>query len=236
MSVHPDVLVIGAGVIGLTTAVTLAEAGYRVRIHTAEAHDQTTSAVAGALWGPWLVEPRERVLPWAETTLDVLRNLAATPHSGVRLASGIEISNASHGPPDWAHLLPDRRPLSPHELPPGYAHGHRYTAPLIDMPTYLAHLADRLARAGGTVEHHRIDSIEQVTRLADCVVNCSYSQCPRPGSDEGHAVRPGAWTRLSYHRLSYHRRSTSATSAGLVSGCSVESLGSIPAASPPCVL
>jgi D-amino-acid oxidase len=173
MSAHPDVLVIGAGVIGLTTAVTLAEAGYRVRVFTAEAPGQTTSATAGALWGPWLVEPRERVLPWATTTLDLHRKLAAAPDSGVRIASGIEISNASHGPPDWAHLLPDRRPLPPHELPPGYAHGYRYTAPLIDMPTHLAHLANRLTRAGGTLHHHRIESIEQATHLADHVVNCS---------------------------------------------------------------
>ena len=74
-----EVVVIGAGVIGLTSAVQLAEAGHRVSVVAAEPPRATTSAVAGALWGPWLVEPRERVLPWAAHTLTVLRELAGQP-------------------------------------------------------------------------------------------------------------------------------------------------------------
>jgi acetyl esterase/lipase len=40
-------VVIGAGVTGLTTAICLAEAGWRVQIWAAEAPQQTTSVVAG---------------------------------------------------------------------------------------------------------------------------------------------------------------------------------------------
>jgi D-amino-acid oxidase len=58
MATLPPVLVIGAGVIGLSAAVTLAEAGYPVVVRTAE----PSEATAGGLWGPWLVEPRHRVL------------------------------------------------------------------------------------------------------------------------------------------------------------------------------
>jgi D-amino-acid oxidase len=51
-----DVLVVGAGVSGLTTAICLAEAGARVLIRAAALPAQTTSSVAGAIWGPHLVE------------------------------------------------------------------------------------------------------------------------------------------------------------------------------------
>ena len=52
----PDVLVVGAGVSGLTTAVCLAEAGHGVEIRADRLPPDTTSAVAGALWGPHLVD------------------------------------------------------------------------------------------------------------------------------------------------------------------------------------
>ena len=57
-SSEPDVLVIGAGVSGLTTAVCLAEAGAAVKISAALPPDRTTSAVAGAIggrtWSGWM--------------------------------------------------------------------------------------------------------------------------------------------------------------------------------------
>ncbi|MGH3177920.1 MAG: FAD-dependent oxidoreductase, partial [Streptosporangiaceae bacterium] len=46
-----DVLVIGAGAVGLTTAISLAEAGLSVTIRTAALPAQTTSVAAGAVWG-----------------------------------------------------------------------------------------------------------------------------------------------------------------------------------------
>lgn len=48
---NPDVVVIGAGVIGLTTAVCLAETGRLVLVRTADPPHLTTSSVAGAMCG-----------------------------------------------------------------------------------------------------------------------------------------------------------------------------------------
>jgi D-amino-acid oxidase len=169
----PPVLVIGAGVIGLSTAVTLAETGYPVVVRTAEPPEVTTSAVAGALWGPWLVQPRHRVLRWAARTLITLRHLAAHPGTGVRLAAGIDVSDVPHDPPDWAHLLPDRRPCTPDELPAGYAFGTRYTVPLVDMPTYLTYLTQRLTAAGGTIQITTVASLDDLAHSSPLIVNCA---------------------------------------------------------------
>lgn len=168
-----DVLVIGAGVIGLTTAIALAEAGHHVTVRTAEPPQQTTSAAAAATWGPWMVEPADRVLPWAKRTLDTLRTLATDPGSGVRLATGREFSRARHDPPKWAALLGDRRSCEPTELPAGYMHGVQFTAPIIDMPIYLQYLTERLHRAGGTVELKTVTTIADVLRDAPIVVCCA---------------------------------------------------------------
>jgi D-amino-acid oxidase len=168
-----DVLVIGAGVIGLTTAITLAETGSHVLVRAQEAPEETTSAAAGALWGPWMAEPARRAERWAAHTLGVLTGLAGEAETGVRLAHGMDVSNSDRDRPDWFALIPDLRSCTPDELPAGYRHGHSYTAPLVDMPTHLAYLTRRLTLAGGEMEAGRIESLSEAARLAPKVINCT---------------------------------------------------------------
>jgi D-amino-acid oxidase len=168
-----DVLVLGAGVIGLTTAVTLAEAGHDVLVRTAEEPHDTTSAAAGALWGPWLAEPAHRALPWAECGLRTLTALATCPGTGVNLVAGRDVSMIEHEPPSWFSLLADARPCSANELPAGYTYGTWYTAPLVDMPIHLAYLVERLLAAGGAIERSPVSTLDGATALAPVVVNCT---------------------------------------------------------------
>lgn len=166
-------VVLGAGVIGLTAAITLAEQGRRVLVRTAEAPEGTTSAAAGALWGPWLARPYDRVLDWARHTLDVLTALASEPGTGVRMASGKDISARPQQPPDWFDLLTDIRPCAPHELPSGYAHGVHYTAPLVDMPVHLDYLARRLRATNSMIEIKPVATLHEAAALAPIVLNCT---------------------------------------------------------------
>ena len=171
-----DVLVIGAGVSGLTTGICLAEAGLSVTIRTAAPPGQTTSVAAGAVWGLVRVGPPGRVLDWGRTGLEALAKLAAEPGTGVRMVSGQEISRTPIEPHDWMGLLADLRPSEPAELPDGFTDGWHYTAPLATMPVYLGYLRDRFERAGGTLEISSIASLAGlagVSGLAPVVVNCS---------------------------------------------------------------
>jgi D-amino-acid oxidase len=163
--------VIGAGVIGLTTGICLAEAGHHVTIRAAEPPERTTSIAAGALWGPVLTGPPDRVLGWAKTSLDILSVLADAPGTGVALASGKEIARDEPRLPHWSGLLPSMRLCAPAELPPGFAGGWHYTAPLASMPVYLGYLRARFEAAGGVIE------LAEVTGFAGSgapvVVNCT---------------------------------------------------------------
>ncbi|OIV36949.1 amino acid oxidase [Mangrovactinospora gilvigrisea] len=167
------VIVLGAGVIGLTTAVVLAEAGRPVTVVAAK-FPGATSAAAGASWGPYLVEPADQVARWSSHSLAVFTDLAtAAPGSGVRLASGTDASRGVSTAPAWARTLPGFRPLRTEELPAGFARGHRYTTPLIDMPRYLRYLAKRAADAGAVLVRDTVSGLADPAAQAESIVNCT---------------------------------------------------------------
>src|SRR5712691_8916240 len=99
MSSEPDVLVIGAGVSGLTTAVCLAEAGAAVPVAAAAPPGQTTSAAAGAIWAPHLVEAGGRADRWAGAPLARLLDLAAEPAAAVRILAGRQATRLPEAAP-----------------------------------------------------------------------------------------------------------------------------------------
>ena len=168
-----DVLVIGAGVSGLTTAICLAESGLSVTIRTAALPGQTTSVAAGAVWGLTRVGPPDRIIEWGRVGLEALSKLAAEPGTGVRMATGQEISRAPLEPHDWTGLVTGLRPCEKSELPDGFTDGWHYTAPLATMPVYLDYLHARFERAGGTLEVTPVRSLGELAGAAPVVVNCS---------------------------------------------------------------
>jgi D-amino-acid oxidase len=168
-----DALVIGAGVCGLTTGISLAEAGLSVTIRTAAPPERTTSAAAGALWGLVRVGPPERVLDWGRTGLEVMTKLAAEPAAGVRMVSGKEVSRHPLEPYYWTKLLPGLRLCDAAELPDGFTHGWHYTAPIATMPVYLEYLRTRFTQGGGRLELAPVGSLAELSGLAPVTVNCS---------------------------------------------------------------
>jgi D-amino-acid oxidase len=171
-----DVLVIGAGVIGLTTAVCLADSGLRVRVVTSEPPVRTTSAVAGALWGrgPGVVEPVDKISAWSAVTFGEFSAAAEDTSTGVRFARGREATRD----PVLLEPLPqarDVRPCTPDELPPGFRHGNWITVPVVDMPKYLDHLVRRFS---GRLEAGSVRTMAAVGGAA-VVVNCTGSGARR---------------------------------------------------------
>jgi D-amino-acid oxidase len=158
-----EVIVVGAGIAGLTTAVVLAESGRRVRVWTREPAERTTSAVAGGLWWPYRIEPEPLVGAWALESLVVYEELADRPEeTGVRLVEGVHEGTRLDGLGDWAGRVPGLRTV---------ADGLAARVPVIDMPVHLAWLRERFAKAGGTIEVREVTDLAAVPARA--VVNCT---------------------------------------------------------------
>ncbi|MFG2223042.1 FAD-dependent oxidoreductase [Streptomyces sp. NPDC048644] len=187
MRIHAsEVLVIGGGVVGLTSAIALAEDGHRVRVVSRDRADDTTSAVAGGLCWPYRIQPREQAVRWSVRGFDVLASLAERPEeTGSRMVTGTmtetvadEPATSGTAPADdalaaWHDAVPGLRRARPDELPAGHTAGWRARTPLVDMPAHLRYLERRLAAAGGTLERRPFTSLTEAGEEAGTVVNCS---------------------------------------------------------------
>src|SRR3989344_2465298 len=66
------VLILGAGVSGLSTGIILQKNGFQTKIWAKDVPPNTTSNTAAAFWYPFIVNPPEKAARWAEITLDFL--------------------------------------------------------------------------------------------------------------------------------------------------------------------
>jgi D-amino-acid oxidase len=182
-----DVVVVGAGVSGLTTAVCLLEAGAAVSVRTAGAPIGTTSAVAGAMIGPVAAADDEVQRAWSALSDRTFRELAGEPGAGVAVRRGRLLTTPGYGAalPPWAAAVPGFEPLTGDELPAGYLAGMRAELPFVDMPVYLSWLMGRVRSLGGEVRWQPVSAWSEVAGDGEVVVNCAGLGAARLAGDEG---------------------------------------------------
>lgn len=172
------VLVVGAGVSGLTSAVRLLERGHEVVVVADRSPWGTVSSVAGALW----YLPRgelldDRAIAWARRSYERFASIDEDA-AGIVWRSCLELLRAERDLDALEDALPGFRMASSHELRAGASHGFvSGPLPVITMETYLAWLVRRV-RTGGAIRTRRFVHITEVIELArargfDAVVNAT---------------------------------------------------------------
>jgi D-amino-acid oxidase len=165
------VIVVGAGVIGLSCALRLAEHGHDVAVLARDLPPETTSSVAAALWYPYHAFPREAVVVWSAATYVELSRLAAEePGCGVAVRWGTELLRKPATTPWWRDAVPRLDPLT--TVPDGYSGGWRLPVPVVDMSVYLPWLTSRLEALGVVITRSWLSALPQPTADVS-VVNCS---------------------------------------------------------------
>lgn len=168
-----EVAVIGAGVIGLTSAIELLRSGRGVTIFTRERPGATTSAVPAAIWFPYHAEPEVDVNRWALATRERLRTLAHDPAAGVHWGDFSRVWIDSRPPVETWATEDEITWLQRDELPQGFNFGYRLSVPLMENPTYLKYLEGLFMQLGGEVIEQELQSIADVPSRFRIVVNCS---------------------------------------------------------------
>ncbi|HEU5347819.1 MAG TPA: FAD-dependent oxidoreductase [Ktedonobacterales bacterium] len=170
-----DVLVLGCGVSGLSTAILLQRQGRRVTIWARDVPPHTTSNIAAAVWYPYRAFPVDRVLTWGAIAYRAFREFLDTPESGVIVASVLDLQ-PERPPKDpwWASSVDGFRRAHPEELPAGYGDGFVFDAPVIDTSIYLGYLRSQFEAAGGVVvENRTVHDLAEAFAVYNVVVNCT---------------------------------------------------------------
>lgn len=151
------VVVVGAGVVGLSCAVQLAEAGFETNVFARELPQETSSASGHGIWLPLRVELGTSESTWAELSLREFRRLAtmASPddRAGVELVGGVVLGPACDSSNSrWLETLATAGQVSAVNQPAGgFAEGWHAQVPVVDPQSYLQYLQMRLEAADGTL-------------------------------------------------------------------------------------
>ena len=174
MPLGTEVAVLGAGVVGLTTADLLLDRGYRVTIYADKLTPDTTSDLAGGQFAPATVaiDDRAKLDRWMRTAADYY---LARVGKGCGVERVVNFTAGSAGSAlrrvpatDFRAAQLDRLPIQGIN-----ASGHAFETLLITPPTYLPWLTVRLRRRGVSIRVRRFASLNDIARLPEpVVVNC----------------------------------------------------------------
>lgn len=166
-----QVVVVGSGVVGLTCAYRLLEAGYGVTVLARTLPPDTTSDVAAAYWSPPAVDSSERVRQWAFDSLKTFEALITEPACGIQTLDFYKL----HSTPTALPAVPSHKQISdlPAEQFPGNWYGYHTQIPRIDVPIYMPWLLERVQAMGGLVLQRIIQHFREINQEYSIIINCA---------------------------------------------------------------
>jgi glycine/D-amino acid oxidase-like deaminating enzyme len=178
-----DVAVIGSGVMGLTSARLLQDAGWNVTVYTRDMARHTTSNVAGGEWGPASAHDPEVSTDAFKAQLEFALRISHHAHTNLGGSDyGIywrELYRPSNSPEpqgegNYDHLYPYEGTLGPgeHPFPTQYVH-HALTM-MIEPATFLRRLTEDVHQARGRFVIRNFQDKEELLTLPEPVIfNCT---------------------------------------------------------------
>ncbi len=168
------ILVLGAGVSGLSSGVLLLKKGYQVTIWAKDLPPNTTSNKAAAAWAPYLCNPKEKVMRWGKNTLDYFnRVIAKDSKSGYIKIKTTGLFPIAKDDQWWKNIVPGYKKIPAKDLPAGYQDGYEFEGLVVDTTYYMDWLISLFKGLGGVLIQKEISSINGAFAEYNLVVNCT---------------------------------------------------------------
>lgn len=180
-----EAAVVGCGVMGLTTARLLQDAGWSVTIYTRDVARHTTSNIAGGQWAPSSVFNesiastafKRQFEQAARVAHHAYMNLGGSDY-GVRWIENYYLSNTPMGMSYYLRELPDLfasvADLEPHEHPFPVPYVRQMVTMMVEPATFLRRLTEDFYQAGGRLVVRNFSDRAEVLSLSEPVIfNCT---------------------------------------------------------------
>ena len=179
-----EVAVIGSGIMGLTSARLLQDAGWDVTIYTRDVYRHTTSNVAAGEWGPFSTHhPSESSdafksqLEWASRIAHHAYTNLTGPKYGIRWLEGYNLGTAPFtelDAGDIADLYTYVRNFGPGEHPFPSPYAQSFVTMQIDPGTFLRQVVEDFLVAGGNFEIRNFANVSEILSLKQSTIfNCT---------------------------------------------------------------
>lgn len=180
-------VIVGAGVIGLTTAKLLLEKGHKVIIISANLPTDNPDSSYASVWAGAHFRPFPSVNSWddresgyAQVSIPYFEKLAKSSKV-VNIATGIDLLEAPikgyvNADPTYTNGLTNFTILDKSELPKGTVFGAKYQTWVLNAPEYLLTLYDELVAKGVQIIKKRLSSLAEAKRIvptASDFFNCT---------------------------------------------------------------
>ncbi|GAB3252129.1 FAD-dependent oxidoreductase [Kineosporia babensis] len=184
-----DVTIVGAGIVGLSCALRLLEAGARVSIRCTDAPENTVSATAAAVWYPSGFPAGDaRSLIWARGGFDQLAEHAGQGAPGAIMRHTRMLLRGPKPAPWWGPAVPDFRIVEHDGTQAGVVQEWQFTVPTVEMRPYLSWLVQRVKDAGGELDRRPVQALRDLE--TPVVVNATGLGARTLAQDEGvHPIR-----------------------------------------------
>jgi D-amino-acid oxidase len=194
--------VIGAGVIGLTSAIRLREAGFEANIVAADLPvDTVASSVAGAIWYPYGSSADAAEAAWGRRSLEVFTSAAEAGLPGIALMDMVELLAEPGADPWWADAGRGFRRCQSDDLRAGYVDGFMQETAVIDVVPHLGYLGARFVELGGQIIRERVEALNDIVASDHLVVNCSGVGAGALARDDGVQPIQGQVVRVGGVRI-----------------------------------
>ncbi len=182
---HREVAVLGSGVMGLTSARLLQDAGWKVTIYTKDPARHTTSSIGAGQWFPASVydegvatDAFKSRLEWAARVSHHAQTNLGGPDYGIRWLENymlnIDPFDDDDGLPYLKDLFPYSRELRPDEHPFPVPYVHVMVTMQVDPAIFLRRLTDDFFQAGGRIVMRNFRERSEVLALEEPVIfNCT---------------------------------------------------------------
>jgi D-amino-acid oxidase len=167
-----QILVLGAGVIGLTTAIQLRREGHEVDVWAKAISPGTTSDVAAAFWYPYAAYPIESVTRWAKASFDIFAEMAKIAKVGIIASTITKYFENEVEAPQWRDAVGDYEEFAVVDKP-GYRAGFRFSTWIVDMTCYMPYLKGVWKDTGGRVAYKPLESFDQIPAQYSLIINCT---------------------------------------------------------------